>query len=461
MSKKEKVVEFDLANERVIIGTMIHDSSLRKRLSRKLTAGTFGDPKHQAIFRALERMVRGSLDWNEDTLADLAGDDDYGGFGYVRAIVEDYDPTPNVDYHVDRLRLDAAKFAIVSDDLPSISEACLDPKAEPTTLSRKIKAALNRVERMGQRFVASGSELRDGYYEELRMRAIVGDVVDGTGFPVFDRGLTRGFIPGLSVVVGRPGHGKSTWLANLLRNRVNASKPTYVCGWEMSRADYLDMMVSAETEIPTADLARKVGVLSLEEKESIVAAVERFTAKKLLSFETNPFPKLPKPEKRWDLNERNADYLEAVIEAEADRYGLFTVDVFNKMLADRRPDAISELLVRLREAAIANGVHLMLLHHLNRDAASGRPSLEGIKGSGAFEEEADLIFATDRPIMRASPARRKKMVDTLDVHILKQRKGPAPLCFRYRFDGPRSALTDEAEVDVAMLEGADDDGEVA
>lgn len=457
----ERGFEFDLANERVVIATMVHVPAERRRIPRLVSAPTFGDPRNQTIFRALTKMGRSGLEWSEDTLADIAGADDFGGFEYVRAIVEDYQPNANVDYHLDRLKLDAAKFAIRSEDLPEIAEHCEDPKATATKLASRLRAALSRVERMGRRFVSKGDELREHYWDELRTRMLVGDVVVGTGFSQLDSGLTRGFIPGLSVIAGRPGHGKSTWLANFLRNRVGQRKPTYVCGWEMMREDYLDMMVAIETGISTSDLARKLRDMPKAEKEEIVRAVKRFTDEDLIAIERNPFGDLEKPEKRWDLNERNLDYLESVIQQECDRYDVFCLDVVAKMLADRRPDAISEALVRIREMAFTYGVHIMALHHTNRDSAQGRPTLEGLKGSGAFEEEADIIFGLDRPILRASPARRAKMVDVLDVHFLKQRKGPAPLCFRYRFDGAHASLTDETEVDVAMLEDDEDEQEMA
>ena len=62
-------------------------------------------------------------------------------------------------------------------------------------------------------------------------------------------------------------------------------------------------------------------------------------------------------------------------------------------------------------------------------------------------------------MLRASPARRRKLKDVLDAYLIKQSKGPAPVCVRYLFDGTRYALTDPIEVDVAMLEQDDGDDE--
>jgi replicative DNA helicase len=433
---------------------MAQDPSARRRLSFELEERDFGDQKHRVAFRALRQMARASLDWSEDTFSELAAGGDFGGFPYVRSLLDEYEPQVNLDYHVGRLRLDAAKFELLSEILPATSQACQDPESTASELAHLARRAALRVENVGQRFTRRGRELRETYYSELRMRRLVSGVAEGTRFgPVFDRALTRGFIEGeLSLVVGRPSHGKSTWLANFLRARRKAGVRTYVCGWEMKDVDYLDMMVSAETGIPAADLALRVDGFTPDERRLVAEAVDFFTDADFVAIERNPFTRLRKPQSRWDLNERNLDYLEGVVQQECGRYPLFAIDVIGKMLPDRRPDAISEALVRLREMGQGYGVHFMCLHHLNRDAAQGRPTMEGIKGSGGFEEESDIIIALDRPILRASPGKRRKLEDVIDAHLLKQRKGPAPVCTRYKFEGSHYLLSCEVEVDLAMLE---------
>ena len=453
-----RVVEFDLANERIVLATMIHVAEERRRLSFSLRASEFGDDRHRILFRGLSKMARAGLAWNEDTLADICGDEDFGGFKYIRAIEEDYDSNRNLDYHVERLRLDSAKFQVMAENLPSIAEACEDPTAPSERVLGPLREAVARMERQGRSFVHSGETLADGYYQTLRMRAATGGYVDGTGFPILDTVFARGWHPGwCSVVVGRPGHGKTTFVANLLRERMREGKGTYVCAWEMDPEDYIDMMVSAETGIPSLDLARNVGGLTKEQKEEIRDVVELYRDSKLIEFEENPFPHLEPPTSRWDVNERNLDFFEGTLALCSSTKPLVILDVIGKALFDRRPDAITQALIRLRGMAKKYGVHILALHHLNREGADGPPNLKNIKHGGAFEEEMDNVFGLDRPILRASPARRRKMVDHLDVHVLKQRKGPAPACIRYRFDGPRFALSDEVEVDLSSLEVSEED----
>jgi replicative DNA helicase len=455
-------VEYDLANERVILATMAQSAESRRQLAHDLRADEFGDPRHQIAFRALAEMAKRNLEWNEDTFHDLSNGGDYGGFKYFRKVLDNYDSNENLDHHVNRLRLDSAKLAVLKDDLPEISEACADPGAPSERLLSLARSVVNRFEGIAGHNVWGGDQLIEDYYSTLSHRRKRGTIKEkiGTG-PLLDAALVRGFVIGrTSVIAGRPGHGKTTFVSNMIRARARLNLGTFVCGWEMEREDYLDMIVSAETGITASRLAEAES-LSKEECRTVYRVTEVYREERLLEIEEYPFAKLAKPKSRWDVNERNLDHFEGTVARAASKgKSLIVIDVVGKMLHDRRPDAIAEMLIRVGQIAKRYMVHICMLHHLNREGASGPPRLETLKGAGSFEEDADVVLGLDRPILRVSAAKRRKMPDVLDVHILKQRKGPAPLCIRYKFDGSRYRISDETEIDLAMLED-EEDGEEA
>lgn len=446
------VGEVDVHNERVVIATMIHDASVRNDLARRLDPDLFFDGRNKTIFRGLAEMARNRLEWNEDTLAQLAGGNDFGGFEYLRRIVEQYSSNPNIAEHVRMLEVGSCKLRIELEHIPRIVEACADPEASPHAIEHQLERALVRVRAVSQNFVRRGKALREHYFQRLRTRRALGGIVELTTMPLIDSKLARGLVPGLSCVAGRPGHGKSTFVANMLLGRRRAGLYTFVGAWEMDDEDYLDMMLANHLDIPAVDFTRRIDELGKEEGKRIADAVEWLTADDLLAFEENPFTKLPRPEKHWEINTRNLLHLESTIVRESDRYSLFVFDVFAKAMHDRAPAAFGEALVQVRETSKRYGVHSMLVHHISREGANVRPTLEHLKYSGSFEEECDLIFVADRPILRALPSKRGKMRDVVDVHLLKQRKGPAQICFRYDFDGSRFKIWNERIVDIADLE---------
>lgn len=453
-----RVVEFDLANERVVIATMLKSPEARSRICRLLVAEDFGHAPHQVLFRAASALARGGLAFGEDTIADLARGQDFGGFTYLRSVLAEYEPTRNIDYHVARVRADSVKYRLLGEHLPQLAEVLEDPASTPDRVSAMLTTALQLAQQALPRSNLSGSALVEDYYQTLRYRVAVGGILEGTGFPLLDNSLVAGFAPRtISVMAARPAHGKSALVANILRNRIRLGRPTWCGAWEMEPTDYVDAIVAIETSIPAAMLLREPGRLREAEKDRVQQVVEKLRDDRLIEFQKDPFPELPRSKDRFfNYNERNLDVFEAEVErASATGKAVFFLDVVGKMLPDRRPDSLQEALRRLRGIAKRYAVHLCLVHHLSREGAEGRPTLENLKGSGAFEEEADLVFGLDRPIMRAGPAKRPKMEDYLDVHILKQRKGPAPLCVRYRFHGSLFLVTDEQPVDLTMLERDD------
>lgn len=459
---RENVIEFDLANERIILATMIHSGEQRRRITAEVTDAEFGDPKHRVIFRALTEMAKRSLAWSEDTLRDLVGRDDFGGWTFLRKLIADYDENLNVDHHLRRLRIDATKLELLTTHVPEIVSACEDPKAPIERLNTAIRAMGDRVGRTERRFTTSGKSLRDSYRSEIRARRKFGDAaMSNTGLKILDSLLGEKLALGkMSVVAARPRVGKTTFLANVIRHRRRADEGTYLCGWEVPPNDYMDMMISAETGIPIHQLLRKTASIDDDDMQLIDEITERYADPRYFEVQKNPFGRLERPKDRWfDFNARNLDFFEATVAEAAQTKTLIAVDVIGKLFAKRDPDSVSQGLVRIRQMAEDYSVHIMLLHHIGRQGADGKPTLEDIKLSGSFEEEADLILLLDRPILRASSAQARKMTNYLNIEIAKQRKGPSPLVVRYRFDGSRFALEDEEVVDLTMLEKNRDDDE--
>lgn len=454
----DKPIQVDLKNERAIVATMAKDSDARRRLALELAPTDFGDARHRVMFSALRDMSRRGLAWSEDALAELAGGKDFGDFVYLRRVLADYEPVPpeNLPFHVERMRFDAVRLELLTGDLPAIVDATKSSETTPAELVAAGRRIANRAENVKWGRPFKGAELKDRYVAELCARGAVGDIAPGTGFERIDAHFTRRFVPGLGAVVGRPGHGKSTFMAALIRRRLHAKLPTYLCGWEMDEVDYLDMIVAGETGISTERLSHKVGELTDDENRRIAACLAWATNKDLLAIERNPF-KREKGLKPWEANEKRLDHFLATICRVARDYPLVVVDVFNKMLIDPTAGAVSQALIAIREEAKSNGTFVLELNHIKREGADGPPRLEDIKGSGAWEEECDVVWGCDRPWFRcASPTKRKKLRDTLDVYTLKQRKGPAPYCVRFDFHGATADLDHERDHDVSALERTDD-----
>lgn len=453
-----QTVQFDLINECSVLATAFKDSGLRSALvhEHRVKPDDFGDPRHVVAWTAVVEIVKRRLTWTEDLFASTCGKGEWGGWQYLRGILDDYESVPaeNLSTHVERLRLDAAKFRFLSEDQPKLAELIMDPSASAGSVVRQLRRTEERFSRLAFPSVKGGKGLIDELRAEMKLQKIVAPVSRGFGFEKIDRALHPGFVPGtISIVAGRPGTGKTSLLANFLCHRIRSGLGTFVCSYEASATEIARATISSEARIPHARLAG-VPNFTDSEKASILRVTETLSNRDLLEIEENPFGTM-RATKPFEMNDRNVDHFESQV-ARSRGKDLFVIDVLGILLPDKRPDSISSSVIRLRSIAKTYGVHVMVLHHMSRASASERPTLEGLKGSGGLEEFADLVLALDRPILRCSPGSRRKKRDVVDVYVLKNRKGPAPMIFSYAFDGACYRFFDEEEKDVSLLEKQED-----
>lgn len=425
----EKVIRLNVRNERAVLSTLMQSRTQRKEWIRKLDANLFLDERHQTIVDLLLRMEERKLEWSEDTAEMMAGGRNFGGVDYVRKIVAEYKVNENLDAHVARLRTDALKHRLLTEAIPRLVEAIEDPTSDrdelwgpATRLTRILEDGVDRAGHHGKRLV-------DGYFGRMAERKAMPEFIS-TGFDELDERMTFGFAPGhLTLLVARPGVGKSSLMAEVIRRRITAGLGSQIFALDMTFTDYIDLIVAAETGISQQRLIRNAADLTLEERRSIVAAVRRLEDPTLLDVVENPFSKREDAELApWKRNARNMELFEAYL---ADGgYPLVVVDVANQLLADRRADAVRDSVQALVGLARTYHVHLLILHHTGRDQ-EGRPTMEDIRSSGGWEEFTRTILALDRPALRKKGGGK----DVLDIGCLKQTKGPAPWWIRYDFDG--------------------------
>jgi hypothetical protein len=110
-------------------------------------------------------------------------------------------------------------------------------------------------------------------------------------------------------------------------------------------------------------------------------------------------------------------------------------DLFEKQLADRRPQAIAWALDRVQEMAQRHRIHIALLHQiLLKDAErqqDKRPTRYNLKGSGGYIETPDFVFG----LYRRAVYERGIQDNEIELHCLKQRMGPWPFRMIFNWDG--------------------------
>ena len=159
----------------------------------------------------------------------------------------DYD-VKEFDFYVSKLETKALIHEFKSDTLSDLSENVSDfEKLE------KIKERINELEqkRSNKSDYMTFHDLLEEYKVELDKRA--SGIKTTTGDYCLDT-LIPNLQAGLGFIVGMSGSMKSTYIIKLLRNRITKRLPTCAVNTELTRATYVDTMISTMIDENYTDL---------------------------------------------------------------------------------------------------------------------------------------------------------------------------------------------------------------
>ena len=452
MAKKD-IVPFNPENEMVILSAMMRDGGLMDRLARELTKDLFIAQRNRIIFEVLQDMDGEGLTFDLDTFSQMSGEVEFGGLKYIKSLVNLFDGGQNIDYHLKILRRDKLKMELILGPVATLTEVLGDPTsdiADVMDAQRAVNTTLGGSVDRGS--VQSGEQVGGDYFNEVTDR-IAGKSLHFV--PLNLEKLDDNIVEGqarkkLSVIFGRPRMGKSTLVSSIIVNKIQdamkkhrgnieaiAADPKLprhlICPLEMGNFGLMDSIISNMAGVEAEKILKYPTQITPQEKKRIKTVID-------IMKKTNLVSMLDKPGLR--LKD-----LPAILAS--GEYGVVWFDLWEKMVMDKTQDVISSHLNYTQDLAKEFNVHIVIVHQASRLATmrdGGRPTLQDLKNSGAYEEVADLVIGINRPYFSEWEAKKRKRkndedqkptdVDYMELCILKQRKGPAlKRWFKFEFDG--------------------------
>lgn len=256
----------------------------------------------------------------------------------------------------------------------------------------------------------------------------------------------------ITIIAGRPGHGKTTLQLNLLWNllyQYGEHKRFYFYSYEESRSRLLLkllMLLAGEVLSPEQNQGAYLNYLRFkrdkqdQQNDKIERAYQmlgRLTASGRLWLQDRALP---------------AEDLAASIDDLAGRgdIGAVFVDYIQKVpVREARPTRQAEIArasEMLREVAVRHNIPLIMGAQFNRQAGT-EPKLEHLREAGDIEQDASLVISLYNKAeeeAQESGSKTRPQTTDLKLSVLKHRGGPAGGQYLLMFNAPALRISDKA-----------------
>lgn len=210
--------------------------------------------------------------------------------------------------------------------------------------------------------------------------------------------LSLGFIPGeVWYLAARPGMGKTALALGMAASVAKSGRHAVFFSLEMTRRELRDRIISADAEVPYRALHKRE--LSHSQWGQVVASFHQLAQLPLMLDDDG----LLTPSRLRSRTRRHATKLRV---SHPGKLGLVVVDYVQLMEDDprggrgsNRNDELEHISRSLKLLAREMGVTVLALAQLNREQknrADKRPLLTDLRGSGAFEQDADKVLFIHR-----------------------------------------------------------------
>lgn len=404
-------VPHDTAAERIVLGSMMLDQAVIDPVSQILTAESFYNPVHSAVFRAILAAFIDGMPTEPVAISQRTSDAVtllgmvqavptsvqalyYTGIvrdralsrGLMMALTRGQDRARSLDDP--RIALEAAQADLDALSMPA------NGAGDPLRMSEIATDALNAMEAASQPGGQSGSV--------------------PTGLIDLDRLLNGGLRPGQVIVVaGRPGMGKSVEARGIARAAaIHHKLPTVLFTMEMTAVEVFHCLLSAELRIPLS------AITSGELSDNDWIRIARFVG------DTSDVPL---------FIDDTAGITVAEIRAKALRMrrshglSLLIVDYLQLVSVsngkENRQVAVAEMTRAFKMLAQQLNIPIVLVAQLNRgpeQRTDKRPQLSDLRESGSLENDANVVIFVHRDdyYEKASPR-----AGEADLIIAKHRSG--------------------------------------
>jgi replicative DNA helicase len=438
---KSPAAPHDLDAERAVLGAILMRNPAYAEIRDRLTTQDFYRHAHGFIFDAMGALHKAGdvIDFiTVKTALQRGGKLKEVGVAYLSSLTDGVPASTNVQGYADVV-VDCADrrrlIAVCEGGLTHAHEA----ESADVAATQLVDATRGAVRMRGEVGHTLGSSI-----QEL-IRSLDHPVpATPTGVPTLD-GMGCGFRPGeLTLLAGRPSHGKTALALHMAKAAATHKLPVWFCSLEMSREALTMRWLAADAGVWYSAL--RGGTLTPNEFTRLSASVEALSA---LPITIDDHASIGL-----------GDLRRAMVGAPR---ALLIVDYLQ--LVQPPPGAKGQ--TRTQEVgAISRGlkaiahdckVSVLALSQLNREVEhrGGDPRLSDLRDSGELEQDSDVVILISRGSMSDSAIPD----DLVTLRVAKHRNGPLGKVHLH-FDAARQAFRERTSEDASSPEEGGDDSKM-
>ncbi len=424
----EAVLPQSIDAEKAVLGNILFDQDAIYKVMDVLRGDDFYAASHRVVFDAMIELNKKSQPIDVLTLTEYLKNggllDKAGGEGYVASLVDLAPVTTNIVPYANIIKEKALRRELIVNSM-KIAKMGYDPSLRiEAYLDDSVKMIFDITQKQFTTTLISSKDLIGQVYPTIEERRKNKMAITGvpTGFDAIDT-VTSGLQPSdLIIIAARPGVGKTSLALNIAMNAaVKHQEPVAIFSLEMSKQQLAYRLLSTEAKVRYMSIQR--GYLQFSEFQRLNKAASVIQSAPIVIDDKSAISMLELRAKSRRLKAENklklliVDYLQ-IMEQPKD--------------AESVQAAIASLTGSLKALAKDLNVPVVVLSQLNREGEKRdfkRPQLSDLRGSGAIEQDADLIMFIHRQELYARDDEQKgKSTEDekgkADIIIAKHRNGP-------------------------------------
>jgi len=419
--------------EQAIIACMMLDPQTVDYVRSELSAEAFYTPKHHSIVELIyERHQAGMA---VDAIGVIGGMTEEqlekaGGVEYIASLVDILPDTRNIETYVtDAVRLYCYRKIISITG--GIGVKAYEQDGDPELLIADLISSLSDVT-SGSGDIKTLADVTDALYARQEKYHSKGLVGLATGWTEIDKYLS-GMQPGLYVLAGRTGLGKTTTSLALAGNLAVRGARGLLCQFEGKLEGYIEKLICHLEQIPKYKMI--FGGVSTDSFTRRMGELDR------MGF-------------RFIDKRMNAYALRAKVMPLKGQIDFMVIDQLSRIPRIKENEdevlAIKRTMIALKSLADDMEIPIFLLAQINRSVESRsdkRPFLSDLKGSGSIEEEADVIMLLYRDDYHDAKTEDKGV---MEVDVAKNRLTEVVQVFRL-VNGESTKITMPTQTEMAEV----------